>query len=46
MAKESKKKVYPKPSPKYTSLSDDSSDDEDMSMFFEGLDTNQIAKVN
>jgi hypothetical protein len=42
MSKESKKKVYPKSSPKYTSSSDElddkSSDDEKLSMIFKGLD--------
>jgi septal ring factor EnvC (AmiA/AmiB activator) len=47
MAKESKKKVYTRNSPKYTSSSDDdSSDERDMNLFFKGLIRDHIAKVN
>jgi hypothetical protein len=44
MAKESKKKVYTRNSPKYTSSSDDdSSDEKDMNLFFKGLIRDHIA---
>jgi hypothetical protein len=50
MAKESKKKIYPRSSPKYTSSDsesdDESSDEEALSKFFKGLSQDQIAKVN
>jgi hypothetical protein len=50
MSKESKKKVYPRSSPKYTSFgsesNDESCDEEDLSKFLKGLSKYQIAKVN
>jgi hypothetical protein len=49
MAKEAKRKVTPRTTPKYTTSDDegDSSDDEkDLSLFFQGLSQKQIDKVN
>jgi hypothetical protein len=46
MAKERKKKVYPRSSPRHTSSDSQSSDEEDLSMFFKGLSHDQVAKVN
>lgn len=50
MAKETKKNLYPKFSSKYTfsdsQSNDESSDEEDMNMFFRGRSKDQIAKVN
>jgi hypothetical protein len=49
MAKESKKKVQPRDTPKYTTSDDegDSSDNEDkLSLLFKGLSYEQIEKIN
>jgi hypothetical protein len=46
MAKESKKKVYPRSSPEYTSSDSESSDEKYLSKFFKCLSQDQVAKVN
>jgi hypothetical protein len=48
MAKEGKKKVQPRGTPKYTTFDDedDSSDDDNLYLLFKGLIFEQIEKIN
>lgn len=49
MAKDCKKKVHQRDTPKYTSSDDESEssdDDEDLSLLFKGLSFSQIGKIN